>query len=77
VVCPSHIPLAEWFQLGQFKQHEKDLEKKLAIEARERFEKRNQRLARIEADQEAKRTTRRDKGAIALTKARQSREKSI
>ena len=77
VVCPSHIPLAEWFKLGQFKQHEKDLEKKLAIEARERFEKRNQRLARIEADQEAKRTTRRDKGAIALTKARQSREKSI
>lgn len=76
-VCPSHIPLAEWFQFGRFKQREKDLEKKLAVAARERFEKRNERLKRIAAEQEAKRTTRRDKGAEALIKARLSREKTL
>ena len=77
VVCPSHIPLAEWFQLGRFKQREKDLEKNLAVEARERFLKRNERLTQIVKEQEAKRTTRWDKGADALIKARQSREKLI
>lgn len=74
-VCPSNIPLAEWFQFGRFEQDKKDQEKNLASRARERFEKRNERLTRLAAEQEAKRKNRQGKATDALNKARQAREK--
>jgi electron transport complex protein RnfC len=75
-VCPSHIPLAEWFRLGRFEAREQANEKRLATEARERFEARNRRLERIAQEQEAKRAARKAKTVSALEKARKAREEN-
>jgi electron transport complex protein RnfC len=75
-VCPSHIPLAEWFRLGRFEARDKANNKRLAAEARERFEARNLRLERIALEKEAKRAARQAKTADALEKARKARKES-
>jgi len=75
-VCPSHIPLAEWFRLGRFEARDQANEQRVASEARERFEARNARLERIAQEQEAKRAARKAKTADALEKARKAREQT-
>ena len=75
-VCPSHIPLAEWFRLGRFEARDKVNDQRLAAEARERFEARNLRLERIALEKEAKRAARQAKTADALEKARKVRKES-
>ena len=75
-VCPSQIPLAEWFRLGRFEARHKANQQRRAAEARERFEARNARLERIAREQDAKRAARKAKTADALQKARKAREES-
>ncbi|ODU93366.1 MAG: hypothetical protein BGP23_08745 [Lysobacterales bacterium 66-474] len=50
-VCPSHIPLLDWFRWGK----SESAERARADEARERFEARNARLARERAERAARR----------------------
>ena len=50
-VCPSHIPLLEWFCWGKAELHERAQ----ADEARKRFHARNARLARERAERAARR----------------------
>jgi len=51
-VCPSHIPLAQWFRFGKSELHILAEERKAAELARQRFEAREQRLARIRQNRE-------------------------
>jgi electron transport complex protein RnfC len=73
-VCPSNIPLAEWFRRGRFEMKERAREHQQASDARDRFEARNTRLERLAQEQEAKRAARKAKSAAALNKARKARE---
>jgi electron transport complex protein RnfC len=50
-VCPSHIPLLDWFRWGKSGLHERAQ----ADAARKRFETRNARLARERAERAARR----------------------
>jgi electron transport complex protein RnfC len=50
-ICPSHIPLLDWFRWGKSEL----AERARADEARRRFEARNARLARVRAERAARR----------------------
>ena len=45
-VCPSHIPLVEWFRYGKGELHQRAIETQATLLARERFEAREARLTR-------------------------------
>jgi len=61
-VCPSHIPLVEWFRFGKSSLHMLAREHEQARTARERFEAREVRLAKIK--QERKHRIERKKKAL-------------
>ena len=54
-VCPSHIPLVDWYRFGKSELRIRDAEKIKADAARERFEAREARLAREEAEKARRR----------------------
>ena len=49
-VCPSHIPLVEWFRHGKSGLRDIARERSRADHARERFEAREERLVRIKQE---------------------------
>ena len=57
-VCPSHIPLVDWFRHGKSALRGRELERRRAETARQRFEARELRLAR---QKEARRLQREEK----------------
>jgi len=81
LVCPSHIPLVEWFRFGKSELHELSAERVRAEKARNRFEAREARLAKLRHErsqrlQEKKNALRDDAGkqrkiAAALSRAHQ------
>jgi len=66
VVCPSHIPLVEWFRYGKSELRKRALEHAATELARRRFEDREARLARLKQERAEKmarrKQTLRDKG---------------
>ncbi len=58
LVCPSHIPLVEWFRFGKSEQRKRVLEIQAAELARNRFEQRQARLARLKQERAEKMTRR-------------------
>jgi len=57
-VCPSHIPLVDWFRFGKSQLIKRMIESEAAELARKRFENREARLLRIQ-QQRAEKMTRR------------------
>lgn len=55
LVCPSHIPLADWFRFGKGELGARAEEERRAREAKRRHEERQARLAREAAEREARR----------------------
>jgi electron transport complex protein RnfC len=51
-VCPSHIPLTSWFRFGKSEIQLQNRERRLAESARQRFEAREARLARIKMERQ-------------------------
>jgi electron transport complex protein RnfC len=68
-VCPSHIPLVEWFRHGKLRLRLRGEERRRADLARERFEAREARLARIK--QERRQRMAEKKRRLADDRARQ------
>lgn len=68
-VCPSHIPLVQYYQAAKSAIHEQDLKHQQAQLVRQRFEFREQRLAKEEALAEARRHARAE---LAQTKSKPS-----
>ncbi|MFA5632688.1 MAG: electron transport complex subunit RsxB [Porticoccaceae bacterium] len=58
-VCPSNIPLVDYYRAAKTEIRHQDAQKQEADHARQRFQARQQRLTRIEADKAAKREARR------------------
>jgi electron transport complex protein RnfC len=85
-VCPSHIPLVEWFRFGKSSLHAMAREREQANLARERFEAREARLARLKQDRkkriERKKKALQDKSdkqeeiAAAIQRARSRQDKN-
>ncbi|MDA8962030.1 electron transport complex subunit RsxC, partial [Congregibacter sp.] len=63
-VCPSHIPLVQYYRASKAAVREQKADNARSDHARERFEARQERMARAAAEKEAKRAARR-KAAIA------------
>lgn len=63
-VCPSHIPLVQYYRASKAAVREQKADNARADHARERFEARQERMARAAAEKEAKRAARK-KAAIA------------
>ncbi|MDP5071511.1 MAG: electron transport complex subunit RsxC, partial [Congregibacter sp.] len=63
-VCPSHIPLVQYYRASKAAVREQKADNARADHARERFEARQERLARTTAEREAKRSARK-RAAIA------------
>lgn len=57
-VCPSHIPLVQYYRASKSTIQHLESEKQKSDHARERFEFRQQRIAKAEAEKEAKRLAR-------------------
>ena len=53
-VCPSHIPLVEWFRYGKGQLHQRSLETSATELARKRFEDREARLLRLKQERAEK-----------------------
>jgi len=53
-VCPSHIPLVDWFRFGKGEQRKRAHESEAAELARKRFEDRESRLLRIKQERAGK-----------------------
>ena len=53
-VCPSHIPLVEWFRFGKGELRKRTLESEAAELARKRFENREARLLRLKQERAEK-----------------------
>jgi electron transport complex protein RnfC len=70
-VCPSHIPLVEWFRFGKSELKLLQKERHKAAVAKQRFEARETRLARIKQE----RKQRRDEKKRALGNRRDKQEK--
>jgi electron transport complex protein RnfC len=70
-VCPSHIPLVDWFRFGKSELRLLDLERDSAESARQRFEARETRLARLE--QERKRRIEEKKRALSDDRQKQKK----
>ncbi len=64
-VCPSNIPLVQYYRASKAEIKQAELNHKKAEYSRERFEARQERLAKIEAAKEAKRKERQEKAAKA------------
>lgn len=64
-VCPSQIPLVDWYRNGKWALATAAAERRRADHARERFNARNQRLAREQADKVARVAARREMPAHA------------
>ncbi len=83
-VCPSHIPLLDWFRHGKGMVRKRAAEQAAADLARQRFEAREERLARIKQDrkdriaakkrQMSESSESKKKVAEALERARKARE---
>jgi electron transport complex protein RnfC len=83
-VCPSHIPLVDWFRHGKSELRRVAAERTAAEHARERFEAREARLARLKQErrrrmEEKKRAladqrTQKDRIAAAVERARARRK---
>jgi len=85
-VCPSHIPLVDWFRFGKSELHLLEQERHGAEAARQRFEARESRLARLKQErkqriEEKKRALRNDSekrkniaDAIERVRSRQGRD---
>ena len=73
-VCPSNIPLVDYYRAAKTEIRHQEAQKQDADHARQRFQARQQRLIRIEADKAAKREARRQAtdSAHASTAAVQS-----
>ena len=72
MVCPSHIPLVQYYRFAKTEIHAAEAEKRLADAARQRHEAR---LARIEREERAKEEARaRKKAALAAKNVRAVRE---
>jgi electron transport complex protein RnfC len=69
-VCPSHIPLVDYFRYAKDAIRERDEANRKAEIARQRYEARQQRLAREEADKRARREAKK----AALNKGAGSRD---
>jgi electron transport complex protein RnfC len=68
-VCPSHIPLVQYYRASKAAIREQRIENAKSDHARERFEARQERVARAAAEKEAKRAARK---RAALAKAADS-----
>ena len=68
-VCPSHIPLVQYYQAAKSAIHEQEVKHQQAQLVRQRFEFREQRLAKEEALAEKRRQTRAE---LAQTKTKQN-----
>ena len=66
VVCPSHLPLTQYFRWGKSQLHKQFIEHERAEHARQRFEARNVRLEKQKAERQARLAAKRE----ALEKAR-------
>jgi Na+-translocating ferredoxin:NAD+ oxidoreductase subunit C len=75
-VCPSHIPLVDWYRHGKGQLGLKQLDQRRAALARRRHEARETRLARAQAEREARRERRRQK-LTAPDKAKSEIEAAI
>lgn len=53
-VCPSHIPLVDWFRFGKGELRKQALDREAAELARKRFENREARLLRIKQERAEK-----------------------
>lgn len=73
-VCPSAIPLVQYYRAAKTTIRRIDAEKQKADRARERFEQRKDRIAKAEAEKEAKRLAR--KKAAEEAKAKLDQQKS-
>ena len=62
-VCPSHIPLVQYYRASKAEIRRAEAEHKKAEYAKARFEARQERLAKVEAEKEAKRRERQQKAA--------------
>jgi electron transport complex protein RnfC len=60
-VCPSHIPLVDWFRFGKSELRQRAQEQSFAELSRQRFQAREQRLARAEQDKARRLAERKDK----------------
>jgi Na+-translocating ferredoxin:NAD+ oxidoreductase subunit C len=60
-VCPSHIPLVDWYRHGKDRLHMKRLDQRRAALAKRRFEARQARLEKAQAERQARRERRRQK----------------
>jgi electron transport complex protein RnfC len=57
-VCPSHIPLVDWFRFGKGELRKRSIEKQASNLARKRFEDRDARLLRNKLERTEKMTHR-------------------
>jgi electron transport complex protein RnfC len=83
-VCPSHIPLVDWFRHGKSELRRRELERRRAETARQRFAAREARLARQQEERQRRREekkqalgddeTRRQRIAAAVERARRRRD---
>ncbi len=60
-VCPSHIPLVDWYRHGKDRLRLKQLDQRRASLAKRRFDARQARLEKAEAERQARRERRRKK----------------
>lgn len=67
-VCPSSIPLVQYFRAAKGSIRQQEVEKQKADQSRQRFEFRQQRIAKAEAEKEAKRLARKEAAAAAKKK---------
>jgi len=71
LVCPSHIPLTEWFRFGKSEWLREQDERTFAEHARDRFKAREERLARLKREQAERSAERKRKLASAAERQRQ------
>jgi electron transport complex protein RnfC len=70
-VCPSHIPLVEWFRHGKSELRRLGAERSAADAARRRFEAREERLTRLKREREQRMEEK--KRALGSKRAKQER----
>jgi electron transport complex protein RnfC len=75
-VCPSHIPLTEWFRWGKGEVRQRERERAFADHSRRRHEAREARLARA-AEEKAERLARRKQKLKDQAERKRQVEKAI
>jgi len=58
IVCPSHIPLVDWFRFGKSELRQRALDNEATSQARDRFEARDARLLRDKQERAEKMASR-------------------